>query len=169
MAAKLTVPWPHSPRRNLRWLRDGVFRSSQQIRPRFLHSDSDSRPECCVACQDMPGQSSSRRGHVGKVLLGAGAPFFTSSLFVCAGPALGNACILHPPATAPYTMAPTAACDLIAVMLGGTGTFRSSVEAIETCFSGVFSVGSRAESAAAGCRLSAWNIVILCMRLCVIL
>ena len=58
-------------------------------------SESASSPVYRVAGQDSLGQSISGRGHADEPRLCAGAPFFASSSFVCAGPALGNARIPH--------------------------------------------------------------------------
>ena len=58
-------------------------------------SESASSPVYRVTGQDSLRQSISGRGHADEPRLRAGAPFFASSSFVCAGPALGNARIPH--------------------------------------------------------------------------
>ena len=80
---------------------------------------------------------------------------------------LGHTHIPHPPATAPGTLTPTAACKLLAVMLSGTGTMWVAVEAIEAVFYRAFVVVSGAEIVVAGWRVLGVGFAILSMRLCV--
>ena len=122
-----------------------------------------------VACKWDRLQSAEWREHISKALLGAGA---LSSAPSGAGPCesgLGHTHIPHPPATAPGTLTPTAACKLLAVMLSGTGTMWVAVEAIEAVFYRAFVVVSGAEIVVAGWRVFCFRcgFAILSMRLCV--
>ena len=116
-------------------------------------SESASSPVYRVTGQDSLRQSISGRGHADEPRLRAGAPFFASSSFVCAGPALGNARIPHhlPWLLTLSHLLRRVVCSQL--YSAAPELFTAAVRNTETVSRGAFAGCSRAETVAAGWRV----------------